>query len=124
MGKTIGLLMGLAALAVLAGCEVQPLHEACPLDQDVLDKQICDGTTGTVSCVVKRHPQCDQSICISFNSQPAVCSRTCDTDADCPTGDDGDFCYEFAEAVTTTSPPTPAQKFCVPKRLKTEATSK
>ena len=116
--------IGLLAMVWTVGCEVQPLHEACPLDQDVLDKQICNGSAGTVSCVVKRHPQCDQSICISYNSQPAVCSRTCASDADCLSGDDGDFCYEFAEAVTTTSPPTPAQRYCVPKRLKTTATSK
>ena len=97
MGKTIGwaMVLAVAGFGALAGCEVQPLHEACPLDQDVLDKQICNGAVGTVSCVVKRHPQCDQSICISFNSQPALCSRTCETDTDCPQGDDGDFCYRL-----------------------------
>lgn len=124
----------------MVGCELPPLHESCPLDEEVVSKGICNGTVGSVSCVVKHHPQCGQSICLSYNSNPPICTRACGAEA-CPTGDD---CYAFAtsdplagaisctadtecapqEACGPTGKCAPAEKYCVPSDLKASTTSK
>ncbi len=100
--------LGLTAL-LWVGCETQPLHEACLLDEEVTAKQVCNGTVGTVSCVVKRHPQCDQSVCLSWYSNPAICTKACNIksgNADCPSGDN---CSAFSDS----------ESYCVPKNLAT-----
>jgi hypothetical protein len=120
--KIAMVVLALGLAGTLVGCESQPLHEACPLDGEVVDKGVCNGTTGTVSCVVKHHPQCDQQICLSYFSNPPICTKPCTTAADCPTGAVPDICYTYAEADPKTG--TPAEKYCVPGDMKTGSTSK
>lgn len=137
---TAGLGAAIVALAAIASCEVQPLHASCPLDEEVVSKGICNGNVGSVSCVVKHHPQCDQSVCLSYNSNPPICTRACGV-VECPVGDD---CYAFAtsdplagavacttdkgcapqEACGPTGKCAPAEKYCVPNTLKASTTNK
>jgi hypothetical protein len=117
----------LLAIGLLAGCETQALYEACPLDEEVTKKGVCNGSTAeghdTSSCVVTAHPQCDQSICLSYFGQPAFCTMTCTADSDCGAGA---FCWTYADAETSSdaTKAKPAQRYCVPDREKTLATAK
>lgn len=114
--------MACGAAMALSACESQPLHESCPLDDEVVGKGVCNGTTGTVSCVVKHHPQCDQQVCLSYFSNAPICTKPCTTAADCPSGAVPDICYTYAEADPKTG--APAEKYCVPGDMKTGSTSK
>lgn len=108
----------LGDLIALGACTTQPLHDSCPLDEEVLKKGVCNGKApGPVSCVVRHHPQCDQSVCLSYYSNPAICTKACVGDTDCPSSD---VCYTYAEAKTGTA----AEKYCVPTDLPTGTTSK
>jgi len=113
-----GIILIMAAILALGACTTQPLHDFCPLDEEVLKKGVCNGGPGPVSCVVRHHPQCDQSICLSYYSNKAICTKVCASDTDCPSTDD---CYTYAEANAKTG--TAAEKYCVPKK-KTDTTSK
>ena len=107
------LLLGL--VFALAGCETTAPYGSCPLDKEVTDKGICTGTAGTTSCVVHKHPQCDQDICLSYFGKPAVCTQKCTSDAECPAepGQNGTaICWTFAPADATKG--TDADRYCVP----------
>lgn len=112
--------LGGAMVATLAGCETQPPYAACVLDKEVLDKNICTGSTkpghDTSTCVVTAHPQCDQSICLSYFGASPFCTSRCQLDSDCA----GDAtCWTYSDAENGKA----AQKFCVPKSyLKTTST--
>ena len=115
----------LAALAVglccwLAGCETAAPYASCPLDKEVTDKGICTGTSGSTSCVVRKHPQCDQDMCLAYYGTPAVCSQACSADSDCPAEPNvsgAAKCWTFAPANAATG--AVAEKYCVPpSRLK------
>ncbi len=99
------------------GCESQAPYAACGLDEEVTSKNVCNGdntsATGTTSCVVRRHPHCAQSICLSYFSTTPVCTHTCDLkkiDADC---EQGGFCWPFSDT----------ESYCVPSDRKTVAGS-
>ena len=84
------------------------------------DKGICTGTSGSTSCVVRKHPQCDQDICLAYYGTPAVCSQACSADSDCPAEPNvsgAAKCWTFAPANAATG--AVAEKYCVPpSRLK------
>ena len=92
------------------GCETQVQYAACELDKEVTDKvegkNICNGTTkgGDTSCVVTQHPHCDQSICLSYYSQTAFCTKKCVNNTECGPNT---CCWTFKDEPTT-------QKYCVP----------
>ena len=80
------------------GCETQSPYAECELDEEVTNKGICTGGgnvgTGTTSCVVRQHPHCTQSICLSHFGSPPFCTNTCSSDADCA---EGGFCWNFSD---------------------------
>ncbi|MBP47456.1 MAG: hypothetical protein CMH53_05915 [Myxococcales bacterium] len=91
------LLMTVFCLTSL-GCETQSPYAACELDEEVTKKGICTGegtaATGTTSCVVRQHPHCVASICLSHFGSTPFCSETCATDLDCP---ESGFCWNFSD---------------------------
>lgn len=111
---------GSMALATLTACETQKDFEPCVLDKEVTDKGVCNrqnGSTDTSSCVVKAHPQCDKSICLSYFGLQPVCTYVCTSDADC--GADAK-CWTYAEAAGA----TPAQRYCLPNKVAAQAAAK
>lgn len=109
----VALAMGVTGC--LAGCEVAAPYASCPLDKEVTDKGICNGTSETTSCVVRKHPQCDQDICLSYYGTDPVCTKACTSAADCPDESgqtEKPICWPFAPADATTG--KPAEMYCVP----------
>jgi hypothetical protein len=108
------LILGLSAL--LAGCETTAPYASCPLDKEVTDKGICTGTAGSTSCVVRKHPQCDLAICLSYYGTAAVCSQPCTSDAECPDENGAKSeCWTFAPADAAGKA---AERYCVPPSRK------
>ena len=60
-------------------CETQG---DCAGDLSCVDGACSDGTAYT--CVVAEHPFCLEEICASWQGAPAVCTRSCTNDDDCP----------------------------------------
>ncbi|MBM4346058.1 MAG: hypothetical protein FJ100_22005 [Deltaproteobacteria bacterium] len=117
---------GAAALAVLNACETQPLYVVCKLDEDVTKKGICQGGTttkdkDTSSCVVRSHPQCDRSVCLSYFGLEPVCTTSCSRDDDPVCGATA-FCWTFSEADAATK--STKQMYCVPDVKKQQAGQK
>ncbi len=108
---------------LLAACETQPLYVTCQLDKDVTKKGLCNGSTAadrdTSSCVVKSHPQCDKSVCLSYYGTAPICTMTCDKANESACGDDA-TCWTYVEADPVTK--APAQRYCVPKSVMVAAT--
>lgn len=96
----------------LSACETQAPYAACGLDKEVTDKGICTGTSSNTSCVVKKHPQCDQAVCLSYYSMPAICTIPCSTDGECGDG----FCWSFAPGDPATG--KGQEKYCVSNATK------
>ncbi len=128
-GSALGALAvvgGAAALATLNACETQPLYVACKLDEDVTKKGICQGGTttkdkDTSSCVVRSHPQCDRSVCLSYFGLEPVCTTSCSGDDDPVCGATA-FCWTFSEADPATK--STKQMYCVPNAKKQQAGQK
>lgn len=114
-----------AALTVLNACETQALYVVCRLDDDVTKKGICSGSTAkdkdTSSCVVRAHPQCDRSICLSYFGLEPVCTTTCSGENDAVCGASA-FCWTFSEADAQTK--STKQQYCVPNKKKQQAGQK
>lgn len=113
----------LSAVGLLSACETQPLYVTCQLDDEVTKKGLCNGSDkadrDTSSCVVKSHPQCDRSVCLSYYGTQAICTMACsseDNDAEC--GDDAE-CWKYADADPATG--AKAQLYCVPKATMAKA---
>jgi hypothetical protein len=71
----------------LVACDEQPgLFVACPLSQSILNACAEDAESTFITCVVERHPMCDERICASWEGSESFCSRPCDTDEECPFG--------------------------------------
>jgi len=80
----IGWLLGLILLAG-SGCDDDPgLFATCPLSQSILNVCAEDSDSTSVTCIVERHPMCEEQICASWAGSDSFCSRACDVDADCP----------------------------------------
>lgn len=108
---------------LLAACETQPLYVACQLDKDVTAKGLCKGSTAadrdTSSCVVRSHPQCDKSVCLSYYGTAPICTMTCDPSNEAACGDDA-TCWTYADEDPVSK--APAQRYCVPKAVMVAAT--
>ena len=110
-------LPALSATAWLSACETTAPYADCPLDKEVTNNGICTGVAGSTSCVVRRHPQCEQNICLSYYGVAPVCTKECSQDSDCPTENGAAAtCWIFAPADTGTG--KGAEKYCVPKSRK------
>jgi hypothetical protein len=118
----------LAMACLFAGCETTAPYTACPLDKEVTDKGICNGTSTSTSCVVRKHPQCEQAICLSYFGTAPLCTQPCTADKDCP----GDaitqngvlykpICWTFAPADVTG---TTDERYCVPASTQAGAAAK
>lgn len=99
--------LALFTLSVL-GCHSDGLYDSCPLSKSIVDacnkvafegtpcetESDCEGelfcldgvcSDGTAyTCVVAEHPFCLEEICASWQGAPAVCTRACTSDDDCP----------------------------------------
>ncbi len=70
----------------------------CPLSETILETCEAESETTALTCVVERHPMCDEQVCAKWRDSDAFCSRLCAEDLDCPTGStcqgylDFDFC--------------------------------
>jgi len=112
------------ALGYFAACDTQPPYAGCELDVEVTSKGICAGDgKGSTSCVVTKHPHCQEAVCLSYYGQPPICSRVCASDADCS----GGTCWTFADgtalagSVTGTEAPQKTEKYCVSTATKAAA---
>lgn len=107
-----------ACLACVAGCETESdstdkAYKVCGLDPNLTSKNICGGGGGgggSTSCVVRSHPDCGGSVCLSYLSRTAVCTRSCDGDVDCMLEGIAGVCWEFAAAGDGSA----AVRYCVP----------
>lgn len=109
--------------SLLSACETQPLYVSCQLDKDVTKKGLCNGATAadrdTSSCVVRSHPQCDKSVCLSYYGTAPICTMTCSPSNAAECGDDAE-CWTYADEDPVTK--VPAQRYCVPKSVMVAAT--
>lgn len=87
------------ALGVV-GCEADPLYIDCPMSDAI--KKACQEQQATtqLTCVVEKHPFCNEAICAMWKGSDPFCSRNCASDGDCPGGSscqpylDLKFCVE------------------------------
>jgi len=87
MSPTIRILAVLLVSFCVMGCGESELYISCPMDSQIT--KVCDpGETGArLSCVVEKHPQCPEDVCLSWMGAPSVCTRTCTpTGGECPAG--------------------------------------
>ncbi len=83
----LGGLLSLALATVTASaCDPDPLFEPCPLSHSIQQACAAEAEDTLYSCVVADHPFCLEGICASWLGQPAVCTKACASDADCPEG--------------------------------------
>lgn len=87
-------------LLPLLGCEGgREEFLACPLDPFVVEQtDVCrkvesSAPTAQKSCVVTKHPQCPDDVCVSWEGSAGFCTFACKSDADCP-ADSGCFLYQ------------------------------
>ena len=104
--RSVWLILVACTLPMVAGCESQPVYAECKLDPEVLEKGVCTGNTktetGNTSCVVTKHPNCTDGVCLSYFGTQSICTMPCTLGATtCP---EGGFCWSFAEG----------ESYCVP----------
>jgi hypothetical protein len=82
------------ALAALAGCEGGTEHFlSCQFDPLLAEEDFLRCTsaiegvsTDSESCIVAKHPQCPEDVCLSWAGSDPFCSMSCTDDASCPAG--------------------------------------
>ncbi len=79
----VGLL--LAALALTA-CDEEDFFMECPLSESIIEVCEAQSDATTLTCVVERHPMCDERVCAKWQGSDAFCSRVCTADEECPAG--------------------------------------
>lgn len=91
-GRGLGLLMLLAAVFALSGCN-DDLYAACTIspDSSTLTQCVASGSTNQSSCVVEQQLQCDTRICGKYQGSDPFCTVKCVSDDDCS----GGVCREF-----------------------------
>jgi len=91
----------------VTGCTYDDTFSACPFSTRI--KEECAGEDGAeFSCVVRKHPQCSQDVCLSWKGGEARCTLTCTPDgAACP---GGSTCTAYVVGFTSTEG---AEHFCV-----------
>ena len=87
--------IALTALLLLA-CEAEEEFMACPFDDTITTTCTSDETGLKLTCVVAKHPQCPNDVCLQWKStNNPVCSQTCEPDTtSCP---GGSTCMPFNE---------------------------
>ncbi len=68
--------LAISALCV-TGCAEEELYLSCPFDSTI--NQTCAKGDGNAdfTCVVTKHPQCPEDVCLSWKNSPAFCTRKC-----------------------------------------------
>ncbi len=76
----------MAAILALcvAGCSAEDIGDPCPLSEAIEAACQEEQDTTTYTCVVAEHPSCNEQVCAAWGSAEPFCSRTCETDAECP----------------------------------------
>ena len=80
-------LLLIVALLALTGCADDGMFSECPFDSTIT--AVCRSGTESASltCVVEKHPQCPEDICLSWRGSGAFCTRPCTVGGtDCPAG--------------------------------------
>lgn len=91
----------LVVALMVSACMWEEAYEECgfPVAQRDLCLKDSDDTPQETStkessnCVIKNHPSCPDSFCVSYRGSPGFCSAPCLTDSDCP---EGGICQAFA----------------------------
>lgn len=81
----------IAAFALLAfstlGCAEEEEFAACPFDQTITQNCAKGDGTASFTCVVEAHPQCPDSICLSWKNSEPFCTKPCTPGGlECPSG--------------------------------------
>lgn len=94
----------LGALA-LGACDEDPafFHE-CPLSDTILELCAEQSDDTQLTCIVREHPMCEESICASWKGSASFCSRECTDDAGCPTDSTCQTYLDFKVCVPNTPP--------------------
>jgi|GEM_PF-2569890 len=114
MIKRIPMLLGCALALSVSACDPEPLYEGCPLSSRI--QAVCDEQNqgkDDYTCVVREHPWCLEDICASYQDQPSVCTRACESDADCPSSPVAVCRADDILTVTAADGTTTPLKFCV-----------
>ena len=102
MRNTMRLLFIGFALLAATGCVEEGLFMACPFDQAIEENCISSETGVALTCIVKKHPQCAEDVCLRWESaEQATCTRRCEGATDCPVGSQ---CTPFQDSLTTDNP--------------------
>ena len=108
----LGFALSLTFALTATACDPDPLYMECDLSSSIVDA--CEAREGdNFTCVVKEHPTCLEDICASYEDQQAVCTRSCNEDADCGSSPAA-ICYTDTLLTVTGSDGSQAPlKFCV-----------
>ena len=97
----------LACCAIL-GCGDAELFQSCPFDRTIQENCRAEDGGAEFTCVVERHPQCPEEVCLSWRSSAPFCTRSCTPGAgDCPSGS---ACEDYDA--------TAGKYFCVPDSVR------
>ena len=104
----------IVALA-LFGCVDEELHIECKFDSAITDSCHAE-ENAKLTCVVEKHPQCPENVCIAWKGTQSVCSKTCvpvEGGNPCP---NGSFCatYQVEKRNDDGTISQPLKAFCVP----------
>lgn len=105
MTALVRTLAAVGFVVTMGSCAEDTLFVECPFDSTIAASCRSEGAE-KITCVVEKHPQCAEDICLAWKGSSAVCSRTCTTHSDC--GDDG-RCMPYDL--------TNEKSFCVPAEL-------
>jgi len=76
----------LATFALASACDdEEPFFHSCPLSQTLINACAEQQENADITCAVREHPMCDESVCAKYRGSASFCTRSCTTDADCPT---------------------------------------
>ncbi len=101
--------IALTALLLLA-CEAEEEFMACPFDDTITTTCTSDETGLKLTCVVAKHPQCPNDVCLQWKStNNPVCSQECDPDPDAAGCPGNSKCMPFNE--------NSEEHYCVPEEF-------
>ena len=106
MHSRVRLILATALALAVSACAQPQLFGSCPFDGTIVSN--CKTATGSQStCVVEKHPQCDEDVCLSWKGLASRCTRVCTptgnecpADASCTAFDDNAkkyFCVQLAD---------------------------
>ncbi len=94
MTRFLRVLPLIVASGLGASCAEPDLFVECKLDKVI--NEICKtSTTHTATCIVEKHPQCDEDACLKWLGHTPKCTRPCtEKGGECPSGSQ---CQPFDE---------------------------